>query len=972
MRHLNLILIPILTTVALCAVSALGASDLDEFKIKREQVFSFTQKPILSIAGDDVTVTFESKGFCDVTVAIENSQGQIIRHLASGVLGPNAPAPFQKNSKKQTLTWDGKDDQGKYIDDKDRVMVRVSLGLKPRYEKPLFWEPKKQISQAAPLIRAAPEGVYIFDSWGTDHLRLFDHDGTFQRTIYPFPAAQLKNVKGLDLQTFPQDGKQLPLKKGYQGATLLTSGSTAVVHDCFKTGKGIGAYAMDVRGDRIALAGLQLNRLATDGSSASQNIYGPKTWLLRPGQKEFSHYQRSYVCPTSSAISPDGTWLYLAGYAWRIPRNVGCLNSVLRMKLDGDQEPQVFLGNLDPGKHGTDNKHFTCASSVACDSKGRVYVSDYMNDRVQVYSPEGAFLKSIKTPKPAVVRIHPKTDEIYVFSWVLLSMHLIKRGSWGTVTVKPTLTHFGALDKPSQIAEYDLPLPQKERFFFYRGVDPHAIWYSADIDFYAKTPTIWLGRRCINNQERGLPSGDGGKSTAWSKSGIRLLQMQKGKLIQTDDFGADTVKSVTRATPPIYFRQRLFVNPKTEKLYVGEGDSGVGNNVSTLLEIDPETSAIKPYKLPFAAEDICFDQEGLIYLRTHWEILRYEKTEQVWREVPWDYGEEAIAKGGGGNPLSAISLLPTPSVRPMCYFQNGMSISPKGHLAVSCVNYSAQAMVRSKGYNARAFMDGKQPEPSVHSKNRTKKYVPSLFPGRARWNEIHVWDRHGKIIHKDAMPGLHMHNGLAIDKDDNLYAMASGTRVLDGKRYHDRSSGTLVKARPAKAKFTSSKTVAIALPPELRPKRAPDMWGRWMIGDSWIDGAEWLYGGVNFVGWNMNDKACGCCRATFELDFFARSFAPEIGHLSIAVLDTNGNLILRVGQYGNADDGVPLVPHPNLKQARSIGGDEVALFWGAYLATHSDRRLFIADPGNGRIVSVKLGYHTEAKLALKDVDAGGE
>ena len=101
----------------------------DELKIKREQVFEFTQKPSVTRKGDTVTIRFESKGLCDATVAIENDAGKIIRHLVSGVLGPKAPEPFQKNSKKQTIVWDGKDDRGRYVDDKDRVVIRVSLGL---------------------------------------------------------------------------------------------------------------------------------------------------------------------------------------------------------------------------------------------------------------------------------------------------------------------------------------------------------------------------------------------------------------------------------------------------------------------------------------------------------------------------------------------------------------------------------------------------------------------------------------------------------------------------------------------------------------------------------------------------------------------------------------------------------------------------------------------------------------------------
>jgi len=52
---------------------------------------------------------------------------------------------------------------------------------------------------------------------------------------------------------------------------------------------------------------------------------------------------------------------------------------------------------------------------------------------------------------------------------------------------------------------------------------------------------------------------------------------------------------------------------------------------------------------------------------------------------------------------------------------------------------------------------------------------------------------------------------------------------------------------------------------------------------------------------------------------------------------------------------------------RVIGGDEVALFWANHVATHTDQRLFIAGPGNARILGVRLGYHATAKVTLKDV-----
>jgi hypothetical protein len=85
----------------------------------------------------------------------------------------------------------------------------------------------------------------------------------------------------------------------------------------------------------------------------------------------------------------------------------------------------------------------------------------------------------------------------------------------------------------------------------------------------------------------------------------------------------------------------------------------------------------------------------------------------------------------------------------------------------------------------------------------------------------------------------------------------------------------------------------------------------------------------------------------------------------VAVLDSKGNLILRIGRYGNVDDGVPLVKRGGPRAPRAVGGDEVALCHAAYVGVHTDRRLFIADAANGRILSVKLGYHAEGKVALK-------
>ena len=55
----------------LLAAAAAGASDLDEFKVKRQEVFEFSEKPSLKRKGDRVEIAFALQGNCDVTVAVD-------------------------------------------------------------------------------------------------------------------------------------------------------------------------------------------------------------------------------------------------------------------------------------------------------------------------------------------------------------------------------------------------------------------------------------------------------------------------------------------------------------------------------------------------------------------------------------------------------------------------------------------------------------------------------------------------------------------------------------------------------------------------------------------------------------------------------------------------------------------------------------------------------------------------------------
>ena len=497
-----------------------SAADADEFKVKRQNVFEFTAKPTVKHDGDKVTITFTSKAFCDATVAIEDGQGDgpstgsgqgqpgIVRHLASGVLGPNAPAPFQKDSLSQTLVWDSKDDQGVYVRDASRCSVRVSLGLKPQFERTLFWSPHKRVSESSPLVKAATEGIYVVDGQVCDHVRLFDHQGRYVRTIYPFPADKVASVLGVTWHDFVQAGTKAPLKVGYHQGTLLTGGTN---NNPRSHEEGRAAFAFAVRGDRIALTMLKLNRLATDGATGGRQLEGPPTSL----PADMARYSGDrgnplYLTPWSVEFSPDGKRLYLAGYAWTFweVAKWDCLSGVFQMDYEGSDPPKLFAGTNKPYAFGAGDGDFHCATSVACDTAGRVYVSDYMNDRIQVLDASGKLLKSVPVNKPAVVRVHQKTGEMYVFSWPIHNVELSKnlpnsdRCYWSKVT--PTLTRLGPLDDPRPLGSYPLPLPIYGNWW---AKHPPGPMYGGEIDSWSEQTTIWISTVRGRATERGMGGG---------------------------------------------------------------------------------------------------------------------------------------------------------------------------------------------------------------------------------------------------------------------------------------------------------------------------------------------------------------------------------------------------------------------------------------------------------------------------------
>jgi hypothetical protein len=912
----------------------------------RPAAVEFSAKPQATRRGDAVTVSFAVKSFCDATVAVEDAEGRIVRFLASGVLGPNAPAPFQKDALRQTLVWDGKDEAGRYVDDKESHTVRVSLGLKARFERTLFWSPKKRTRDPNYLdnnlvFAAAPEGVYAYDGGSGDHLRLFDHEGNYVRTVYPPPAAKLKDFDGLRWKEFPQDGKRLPLKWSLGQCTFLTAGNLAAGGEAWPVKGGSEVRAMVARNGGLLLACQRINRLSADGSTGGRPLAGPNVFIPVnvPGIHEWPGGIVD-VPPTDAALSPDGKWLYLAGYLWTRSWRNGGICGVARIPADGSGKLERFVGTLEPYKKGAENGQFRIAAGLDVDLQGRVYVADHGNDRVQIFDASGQHLKNIAVEHPALVRVNPRNGEIYVFGWDVPHGDLYQTawdGHEGANRKYPKFHRFGPFDNPELKASCPLDVANW-------GINDGPAC-RATVDFQTDPPTIWLSDTARVNY--------GWSPERVEKCCARLLAEKDGKLVVKRDFSKDAAQEVAWLRGARHMKQRLYFNPKSRKLYVGELHGPWPFHVTSIHDlpvVDPDTGKVTLAKLPFDAEDLAFDTDGLIYLRTADAVARYDP--ETWREVPFDYGESSPAVTSVGLPHATAKVTSAVTFAGVLGIASGqmggMGVSPKGHLIVSVCNPAAAP-------------DRKGEKTAFASAVRA--YTPQIYPGRCRPWEVHVFDQHGKLVHQDAVPGIGRMVGINMDRDDNIYVMLAGIGRVGGERYFNPYSCTMLKLRPG-TKILSTDAV-IPLPEDARKARPPDCTDVDTCGSIWAEGASWLRGGVGFDGKRVK---CHCgSQSRPALDYFARSFLPEPDRYSVLVVDANGNQILRIGQYGNVEDGLPLVKAGGPPSPRSIGGDEVGLMHPQMLAAESDRRLFVSDLGNARIVSVKLEYRAEERVALKDV-----
>jgi hypothetical protein len=357
--------------------------------------------------------------------------------------------------------------------------------------------------------------------------------------------------------------------------------------------------------------------------------------------------------------------------------------------------------------------------------------------------------------------------------------------------------------------------------------------------------------------------------------------------------------------------------------------------------------------------DMAFGLDGHLYVRDRNKVARFDvselpKTAKSWREKPFRFGRKTkVGRWLGSQVNSAVV---TPCASAASAGVQGLAISPRGHIVLPV-----------------QFHTDRRDQPKGKYFGQAKKYELPVFPGRYGATVVHTVDNDGKLLCDDAFKGSPWLAGVKMDRDGYVYAQMSGITLFNGKvpPMPNRVSCTLVKFKPGEAKLFWEKGYRKPIPKNQLPKRPRDFGNsRGGRGDwyGWLEGTEWLVPEMGISGNKTSPTFAGCVcsnEGRFDMDLYARSFCSEPHLYRIAVVDANGNAILRIGRMGNVDDGKPLAKNDRVPNPRAIGGDEVAIAHCRHVAVHSDKRLFISDIGNTCVRSVKLDYRVSETVPLQ-------
>jgi hypothetical protein len=240
---------------------------------------------------------------------------------------------------------------------------------------------------------------------------------------------------------------------------------------------------------------------------------------------------------------------------------------------------------------------------------------------------------------------------------------------------------------------------------------------------------------------------------------------------------------------------------------------------------------------------------------------------------------------------------------------------------------------------------------------------------------LRVYAPDGTLKSPNALPGLAELEGLRVGRSGAVYVVQpwkpAGQKIPEGlaggASYEDSRWGSLIKFAGDFEKFPVGRVVGAW---EAAPAN-PTHHGAGMRVK--LENALWTYGGVS--PHSAKYSACTCMKASADLDDYERSFVCAVQTCTINVIDSNGNVMARIGGYGNVDsrgeDSPVLDPKTGmLRPRRKDDPKDLASplrplgFCLPRNVAASDDTMWVVDMGHRALIRTALVYRAEETVPV--------
>ncbi|MEX0700812.1 MAG: hypothetical protein WD069_01840 [Planctomycetales bacterium] len=526
---------------------------------------------------------------------------------------------------------------------------------------------------------------------------------------------------------------------------------------------------------------------------------------------------------------------------------------------------------------------------LSVDGAGNVYVAERGKDRIAVFRPYGTAAGEVAVEQPDGIAVHLRSGAIYALVGPLSST-LAKLSGWKEGKV------LASMDFPAGAAA--------QRHAGRRPV--------LALDDQAERPIVWVASLC----------------------GFSGWQLQR-----VEDAGTEFE---AREIAPEGFAgliSEISIHPQQDQLLVRQG----GMN-PTFAVLDPKSGDLepldfaKPGKFVYHGEALAFGGDGCLYFQTRGTSINYNPAKGLYRfaldadalelkPAPWPSGDDHLRTTEGSLHMMA----------------RGMHTNARGEGAMLI---ESRSLARRGVYHVLTF----GPDGQV----RDERAIAGLPGGGSASVRI---DNAGNIYVADASKP----HGHVVRPEFQGQAPEDQRLPSGGRNWYPAMSGSIIKFPPGGGRIGAQAagtkvTIGYGGDETTRTIRHPDNGQERTLefgGAATLEGALWQREVVSLVPLTAGGGgaySCSCEQLRFAVDGFGRIFAPDTLRFQLAVLDTNGELIGRFGNYGDAD-------------AQPANGAALRFAWPRLIAANS-RTLYVYDDVNGALLRAEIAYQAEKTAAM--------